>query len=55
MRKIVGRIDYDWVNCFHDFEFYVEDDATDEEIDEMATKEGIEVATERIDITWKEG
>ena len=50
MRTISVEVDTGYVNCIHRFTFEVDDDATEEEIDELAA----EGAWDCISVTWKE-
>lgn len=54
MKKIIGKVHYDWSGCFHDFEFFVDEDMSDDEIADMAWKEAKELALDRIEVMWEE-
>ena len=54
MKMIRGKVHYDWPGCFHDFEFFVDEDTSDDEIADMAWEEAKELALERIGVMWEE-
>lgn len=54
MKRIIGYIQYPWAGVPDDeFDFYVEDDATEEEIDEAYNEAVQEVVWNRLSCGWE--
>lgn len=50
MRNILVKIDTGFVSCVHEFEFDVDDDTTEQEINEMVK----DAVFNYIDVSWEE-
>jgi putative ubiquitin-RnfH superfamily antitoxin RatB of RatAB toxin-antitoxin module len=47
-------VDYGWPGCTDEIDLEVEDNATNEQIEEAAWEAGLSATNERIDVEWEE-